>query len=532
MYQPNVPRKTTALIQVWGCVLLALVCVFLSFAPMITLDTGTSDVTEMIDELDLDIELEIPEKVDVSAVKLVRSIVLVADVIGALSDDSSDADEKVAALEEKLNSEDGANTLVTCLAIANTFTSSIDFDDDMSVGIILGLLITLLALLFVLIFTMICPIIYIITALTMLIPALVHMTNPLSVSTKIAKKLPGLLTLPMVFIVFQCLIPGMNYGKGALGLWVTAAVCVLLNVVVSRLRKYTTKGFVYLTIVQCGALVAAVGYIVYFFNILKTGIFNSFLNGKWAEYVLDLGKQQALAEKAKVSFEPSNAYLIDALLIVVYAILVLTSISYFARCAERLSCAAGNAKTGNARENRIVFAIILFFTYLIPTYVMESKNLFVNFINDKQGASSSLVLTSAQQSALESAKTGLIIMIVAEIAIFVLRLILCRGFKKDDRVAVLTGTAPTPDEIEVKAAPVAEEAVAAAAVETPATVADAPVAEPAKEEAPAAEPAKEEAPAAEPAKEEAPAAEPAKEETPAEEPAKEEVPAEEAPKAE
>ena len=519
MYQPNVPRKTTALIQVWGCVLLALVCVFLSFAPMITLDTGAGKIESMLDELDLGVEIQkIPEEVDVSAVKLIGSITLVADVVSALSDDASADDKKLADLEALLKTEDGVNTLVMIVAIANTVTDSIDFEGEPSLGMILGILITFLALLFVLIFTLICPIIYIVTALTMLIPALVRVTDPLRVSSKISRKLPGLLTLPMVFIVFQCLIPGMNYGYGALGLWIVAAACVLLNVVVSRLRKYTNKEFIYVTVVQGGALIGAIGYIVYFFNILKTGVFNSFLHGKWADYVLDLGKQQALAEKAKLPFEPSNAYLIDAGLIVVYAILILVSISYFTYCAERLSCAAGNAKKkSGVHENHIVFSIVMLLTCLIPMYVKDTKNLFVNFVDEKLGASSSLVMTPAQEKALETAMVGLIIMIVAEIAIFVLRLVLCKGLTKEERVAVLTGTAPTPDENAeaVVEAPVAEDAAAAAVVETPAAPADAP----AKEEAPAEEaPAKEEAPA---------------EEAPAEEaPVKEEAPAEDAPKAE
>ena len=200
----------------------------------------------------------------------------------------------------------------------------------------------------------------------------------------------------------------------------------------------------------------------------------------------------------------------------------IVSISYFTHCAERLSCTAGDAQKGKARESHIVLSIFMFFTYLIPDYVKNNKNLFTNFINNKDGAKSTLVLEPAQEAALEAAKTALILIIVAEIAIFVLRRVLCRGLAKEQRAAVLAGAAPTPDEIEVEAAPVAEEAVAAAAVETPATVADAPAEEPAKEEAPAEEPAKEETPAEEPAKEEAPA----------EEPAKEEAPAEEAPKAE
>ena len=69
MYQPNVPRKTTALIQTWGCVVLALLCVFFSFSPLLSLETGlnAADIKKTIEEItDEPFTAEIPEKVDVS----------------------------------------------------------------------------------------------------------------------------------------------------------------------------------------------------------------------------------------------------------------------------------------------------------------------------------------------------------------------------------------------------------------------------------------------------------------------------------
>ena len=144
MYQPNVPRKTTALIQTWGCVLLALLCVFFSFSPLITLDTGlnSADIKEVIEEItDKPFTADIPEEVDVSAVKLISSITLMADVIGVLTEDSGAVNQqKVNDLEKLLTSPEGINTMVTIAAIASTVTGAIDFEGDMNVGMVLSML--------------------------------------------------------------------------------------------------------------------------------------------------------------------------------------------------------------------------------------------------------------------------------------------------------------------------------------------------------------------------------------------------------
>jgi hypothetical protein len=185
MFQLNVPRKTTSLIQVWGCVALAIICVFLSFAPLITLDTGkdAQAIKESINEIfDKDVNIKIPEKVEVSTGKLVSSISLVVDVVKVTADAAkqannaannamngmtteannaaNDADASLKKLEELLLSEDGKNTLVTVFAIANSVTNatgSNDSAEEKATGLsaVLSYVVVVLALLYVLIFTLI-----------------------------------------------------------------------------------------------------------------------------------------------------------------------------------------------------------------------------------------------------------------------------------------------------------------------------------------------------------------------------------------
>lgn len=542
MFQLNVPRKTTSLIQVWGCVVLAVACVFLSFAPMITLDTGanSSEILSEINEiLDEEADITIPEKVEVTAPKLVGSISLVIDIVklakdtnekvseptaddlldAAINNGQSDSTESTSSsnkkaaeeaekkLKDLLNSEDGRNTLVMVFALVNAITDVIgDDSNDGIISMILSVLVVIIALLYVLIFTLIFPVVFLITALMIVIPALTKLKDPCAAAPKVTKKLPGLISLPMMFILFQCVIPGMNYGSGALWLFILTAVCAVLNFVASRLRSYSAKEVTYLTVVQGGALLGAIGYLVFFFNITKTGIFNAFVRGSWGAHVANVTAAKAAekkladaAAKYNQEFTPtdfSNAYIVDGVLIILYLILVISSIAYFANCAQRFaSAAARNKKTGNVSDNGIVAAALNVVACALPMFVKGTENLFNNFVNDELGTRSSLILSKDAEGFLTVALVGAIIALVAEIAIVVLRKVLCGELTKDERVAVITGAAKTPDEVLAEAEAIVAKAAAATAAEEPAVEASATVeAEPVAEAEAEAEP---EAPAEE-----------------------------------
>lgn len=497
MWQPNVPRKTTSLIQTWGCVLLAVLCVFFSFSPLITLDTGLNgdEIEEMIEKITHEeFTQEIPDEVGVSAVKIIKSISLIVNIIDVASDDAETTTDNAKAkdIEEMLKSEEGVNTIVTVVALANTIVNAIDTESGSDlISIIFGMLLTIVALLAVLVMTFIVPVVFLITALIMLINALTKMKDPELAAPKLSKKLPGLLTLPMAFMVFQVLVPGMGYGSGAVALFVLCVIAVVLNMVVSRLRKYTNEEVVYATVVQGGALVGAIAYVVFFLNILKTGIFNSFTHGRWSSYMVGLLKAKEIDAKAvqygATPTEFSNAWIVDGVLILVYAIIFLSSMSYLTHCAQRMSLACGatgKKRSANITDNHIVLSVFTLIGCAIPLYVKGTENLFVNYVDDTLGTYGSLVMKDDALSALKTAFACAIVMLVIEIAVLVLRKVLCADLSGEDREAVLTGTAKTPDEKIATAEKILADAAVAAAAAAPAEAAPAEAA-PAAEEAPA-----------------------------------------------
>ena len=84
MLQLRAPKKLMATIQTWVCVVLVVACVAFSFGPLFTLETidNAKEIEDSINEVLGDgVEVEIPEKIEISSIKLIKSISLIVDVV-------------------------------------------------------------------------------------------------------------------------------------------------------------------------------------------------------------------------------------------------------------------------------------------------------------------------------------------------------------------------------------------------------------------------------------------------------------------
>lgn len=491
MFQLNVPRKTTAMIQVWASMLLILIAVFLCFSPMITLKTGSMDaIGDMVQKITGQEIVDIPEEVEVTCPKLIGSIGLIINAVSAASDSEKASNTDFEAM---LQSEDGKNTIVMVAAIANSVMGPIMslFDSEGEEGegggefnivsLIFNVLLVFVATIYMLGFTLIFPFIFVIFAIIALVTALKNLSDPTLAAPKLAKRLPGLITLPMIFMLFSCVLPSMNYGWGAMGVWIVCLVSVLVNFVISRLRSYNANDWKYLTVLQGTSLVGIIGFMVFFVNILKAGVFKSFITGNWSVFLQKVIMGTAADKNAEVA---SMAYIIDAVMVLVAVFLVLNSIDYLKHCGQRISCAVARTKTGKISDNHIVLAVAMMFIYVLPTIVMNSKNYTEDPFDAKAEGVESFLKLKEGQAAFDAALIGLIIMLVAEIALIVLKKVFCKDMTKDDMVIAMSGNAPA---LLAEEAPVVEEAVAEEAVAEEAPVAEEAVAEEAVAEEAAAE---------------------------------------------
>ena len=488
-------------------------------------------------------DFEIPETVDVSAIKIVKSIGVGAKIIkatvnaakdiadnagdiansanslGDIKNDLSDTEinsaddlndlqnsqenavDEIEKLENSvedtketakklgeeiktiLSTPEGKETIVIALSIATTVASGTDMGDLSGAGLLAGILtmlLTVIALIALLTLTFVIPIMLIVSTISALISGLANLSTPEEVSTKIARKLPGFISLPFTMMLFQCVVPGMSYGPGIAGVCIVTILSAVLGLVISRLRSYEPAAFRYLNIVQGVSALGIVGFCVFFFNLVKTNILNSFLREEFAEYLEAVG--MILTPYVKSGKTPlpeiNNAFVVDLVLILIYAGFAMGSVAYLEKCVQRLACSAvANKKGVIAKDTAIVRAVLMIAVYAIPTYIMGVKHFFDNplDVNAKEGSKSFLTLGADQMAALNMVLVGIILMLVAEIALIVLKSVFCKGMNQKAMEGIMSGAEAVADETaeaEAVAEETAEETAEVAAEEATETEAE------------------------------------------------------------
>lgn len=496
MPQFNLPRKKVTMIQMWASVLLIALALIFSLTPMITLKPGKNmeKINEVASQLPFETGIDIPtEDVDISVGKLVSLGGLIAKVIGAIPGADGPTEETQAKAEELqsyIKTDAGKADITTALCFAGTIMGALDFEsmmggDSNPIGMILMVLVTIVALFGTLIMMVVIPVIIAIQLIIALIKAAKNAATPENAAAAVANKLPGMISIVLLFMLAQCVVPGMSQGWGVTALCAVIIASIVLNFVASRLREYPAKQFMYLNVLQGGALLGIAGFLVFFFNIIKTGIFNSFING---DYFLALAGNAVDAALSQGEKSVDTVVIIAGVLMIVYLVVVLACVGYLDKAARRLSCAVkrerpkgliGKLFTPKAKDNNIVMAIVTIVAFIVPTYVasIEYGDNKVKFLE----------LAEEQQAALSTALIGIIIMVVAEVAVIVLKKSLCKELTEREAEDLMMGVAMTSEEALAEAQKVvaeAEAAVAAAKVAEEAKAAQAPAEEaaPAEEE--------------------------------------------------
>ena len=471
MKQLNVSKKVTSPLMVWVSMALIAATLLFSFMPIMCFDTttGSEVIDEFVKEISKNVDVEIPEKIEITVGKLISSVRVMAKVIkvsssavkAATSEDASSADVEQAAeeLDALLETKAGKDTVLVAAAIVCTFTNATTSGEDSSgLATAINLMLVLVSLMAVIVLIFMIPIRVIIMFIKALIPALSNIHTPELAASKVSSKLPELLAIPFVMMILQTFIPGMTYGWGLVAICVTVATSVLFCTVISRLHTYEPKKFMYLNVLQGTTVVGIIGFFVFFFNMVKTNVVNNFLQGKIFTYLMDLETTKKLYSYAGKTFTPNNSYLVDVLLIVAFILVFLSAAAYVSYSANKLSCTVDpKHKENRLADCKLVSAIVLLVTYIAPTFIASKMHYFRDVTStEKVGDESFLIMSAAEESALKAALVGIIIMIVAEVALIVLKKVLCKGLTSLEASAIVCGR----DESAEPAAPAAEEAPA------------------------------------------------------------------------
>ena len=471
MPQFNLPKKHVSTVQLWASLLLIVLAFVFSLSPIITLDVFSSvedselaetfedlDLDDLLAELDLDADFfEDYEELEISAPKLISSVMLFVKLVQAA------ADEDFEDFEDYLDSEKGEEAIATALGLGLAIMNTLDLDaitgdgeDSESDGgasaiisMIFGTMISMIGLFAVLGITIFLPFIFGFMALGSLIKALKNIKTPENAAPALASKLSGKIALPFTLMLFQCVVPGMTYGSGIAAIAVIVIIATVLNLAATRARTYEIEDFKYLNIVQGCSIVGIIGFLVFFFNIIKTGIFKAFISGDF--FITLVGA--LLAEE--FDYEAEMGFVVCGILMLVYLIIVLNAKDYIVKSTRRLSCAVKRDRVGFKKvftDNHIVRAAFTLLAFIIPSYVLgqeyEVEDIFPDGISSEADivfGSDELVfldISSKGERALSAALVGIILMIVAEVAIFVLKKVFCSNIDADKAEEILIGQSP------------------------------------------------------------------------------------------
>ena len=446
MKQINLPRKPVLTVQLWASLLLIVLAFVFSTTPLITLNnTDNSDeISNVITSLGLGSEVSeyINDVSDISAIELVGSISLTWKIAGAVTtEDEAEKSEKLSEIVEYIDTEKGQNSVGTSVCIAAAVLRATEMGAGGGLVGGLSILISFIALFTILALTLALPVILGITTITSLVTALKNIKTPEEGAPAVANKLPGMAILPLMYILFQNVIPGLSYASGTTAIFILALVSTAISFIATRVREYPDEQFKYLNIVQGCSLLGIIGFSVYFFNMISVGIYRTFITGTYSTFV------GLILEMAKAEIEiPSKAFIADGILILVYLFMMIAATDYVDSAIKRLAGATRrNRNATRAKDNSLAAGIVALITLIIPIVLSTLKHGYEAFSTSPEFFSF-LELSDAQKGFMIKAGVGIAIMIIADVAVIILKKVFCPTLSPDDAEALLIGTAKTSKE--------------------------------------------------------------------------------------
>lgn len=412
MEQPKIrSSKGVTLAQMVCCLVLILVVCVSSFGTIFTVgfeldEDMTNSIESAINTIGGEAEdIEIQTEIDVDFFFLVRSAVASGDVIGEIIDTAKDAkedmehfdgEEALDNIKEKLMNQDFVNFIVLIVLIAGSFASNI------FVGIgnlfLLGLTISL-------------PITAVIATIRALIGVISNRSDVGKALHKISRAFYSVIAVfPMVLLVLV-MVPDVRMGGAVYTIMGCCIACLVINFVGSRIKHYEGQDLRYINILQILCVVGLVGYVIFFFNFMQSGI----INAAYSTFAKSVGTEigEAIGGDKSVDYVP-------IVLTILLLIAVLSALDNLTRIVTRFAC----MNKGKSAVS-IGTAVISLLVIALPI-VMKSMDI-------------DFEIAEESMSAFTVTSVGVGIMAAAEILLAVLINKLCPAVSKERRQEIVTG---------------------------------------------------------------------------------------------
>ena len=445
--------KMLTVIQTVICFALIVVLFVLSFGNILTLKV--SDDPEFIREVNKfieenDIEAEIPETIDISVPFFVKTFSSVGAIFSSvievgkdLANDVNDfkdstkdlndsmnsmnngeitnPDDLLAAedsakranesadnisksgdkLKEKLASGDGIQGLINlaCLFMAIVFA----FKSSILVGF------CYLAIIFT---AFLLPITCTIKLIISLVAVIKNRDNLGAAFHKVSKSYNSIMNSFPIILFILLFIADAKAGGALIGMFVTMAVGIVLNLIISRLKVYDKPDFKFINIFQIFSAASLASYLLFFFNFGKIDLVSLFFK---TPKIFNSG-----TSVLKTVIDNYKELIFPLILIIVFVMVLLVVASSLVGIVTRLSCTSSNKSASNIVGSAMGVALVI-----IPVILTKTKL--------------GLVFSEEEKTAFILYSVGLILMLALEIGYRVVVNALCKDVPTERRAQIVTG---------------------------------------------------------------------------------------------
>ncbi|MGN0822919.1 MAG: hypothetical protein ACI4NG_04015 [Candidatus Gallimonas sp.] len=351
--------------------------------------------------------------------------VIIASIrIQKINSESTSMDAKLEALQKleetdfSFVSQDAIDTAYFLQwNVYRAATSNLNAMDTSQSGNAFASLLTMVYAFAILIIALVvCPIVFIVCGILAIISLLVHIRVPQDVYGPSCNKFLKCAMMLPVYFILPLFYSNSTISGSVTTMIVLSVILIAINLVVTRIQKHSKEEFMYLNILQGGSVLGIIGVIMFACTVGNAdlaGFFNS----------SDVYNQLALSGSYKSLAEVKAAQAIVSMTATILQIFYLFVYTYAIKMLARAACMDGNTKKATP-DAHIVSAIVGMFSFILP-FIMCSVF--------------KLTMPSDLKGAVITYGIGTIIMLIAEIAVYVLKPNLAKGLTEESARAVKNG---------------------------------------------------------------------------------------------
>lgn len=408
--------KGLALLENIALLAIIVIMLFMSFGTIFSLSLEVSDefeedLNDVIYELTGENDVQFSKEIDINFMFLVKTATTIVDIIEVIDDIDNNSSSDAPA--EKLDDEDLQNMVdlvVFAFALVSRFGDIMEIDDieELDSKTVINAIVFIICVVYLIVFTLILVLTLVFASIGALFSFLISGKKTGKASARISKSIHRIIKLFPGLIFIQLFTTEIEYGSAITGILWLCVAALAIGVLVSRLKKYDGPDFKYLNILQGVSAVSVAGLVMFVLNLLETDI------------ILEALYQVFTVEFIE-NLVDGNVEIIPLVFLLLLIISVSIALKSIPRVVTRFACMS---KSKSAVH--IAKAVMSLLVVIVPFVMMNY---------DKVGFS----LSDDQYTCFILASVGVVIMLVAEIALAVLTDNFCDDCTEDNQMKIVTG---------------------------------------------------------------------------------------------